>query len=340
MPVAVVGAAAVAAAAAVVFGGGRLARAADLPDSKDFPLLKRFAGSEIVGYDVKRFDSYDLQTSTFKQVNLATHKREFAKPPLHIEGGVTRIWYESAGDTSSTELAHNYRNELKAKGFDILYDSAEDTAAKGFNGYFIPIGDESVRNNRAGYVFSAANQRTTHVISAKLARSEGDVYAWVATVQWDSANVTFRAKRGAYAAVYVIETRPMTQNMVSVSADEMGRAIASTGRVALYGIYFDTGKAEILPSSKAALDEVAKLLRREVNLKLRVVGHTDGAGSMEANLSLSQRRAEAVSARLSKEYGIDSHRLSSHGVSSLAPAAPNTSEEGRAKNRRVELVPW
>ncbi|MEO7425142.1 MAG: OmpA family protein [Fibrobacteria bacterium] len=315
-------------------------QAADLPDSRDPQFLKRFGGSEIVGYDVKRFEEYELQTSTFKKMNLATHRREYIQPALKVEGALTRIWYEAAGSTSSTELARNYVEELKAQGFDILYDSGKDPAAKDWSNFCVPFDDDNRRTSRSYYVFLSAGTNNLHTISAKLTRPQGDVYVSVITVQWDKDDATFHAKRGAYAAVDIIEVQAMKQNMVAVSADEMSRAIASAGRVALYGIFFDTDKAEILPKSKGALDEIAKLLTKERGLKLRVVGHTDGVGGMEQNLTLSKKRADAVVAALTKEHGIDVHRLSAHGVASLAPTATNAIEEGRAKNRRVELVPW
>src|SRR4051812_35516624 len=101
----------------------------------------------------------------------------------------------------------------------------------------------------------------------------------------------------------------LQQNMVTVSADDMSRAISSAGRVALYGIFFDTDKADILPKSKGALDEIAKLLTKERGLKLRVVGHTDSVGGMEQNLTLSKKRADAVVTALTKEHGIEARRL-------------------------------
>ena len=66
--------------------------AADLPGSKDHPQLKRFRGSEIIAYETKRFDTYELQTSTFKRYDLGTKRREFAEPPLKLEGARTQIW--------------------------------------------------------------------------------------------------------------------------------------------------------------------------------------------------------------------------------------------------------
>jgi len=314
-------------------------RAADLPGSKDHPLLKRFGGSEIVGYDTKRFDEYDLQTSTFKRYNLETKKRELVEPPLKLEGALTRIWYESAGDTSATELIRNYQNELKAQGFQILYDSTQDTNAINWSNFLAPFGSMDIKTNRSHYVFYAADKKGIRVTSAKLEQPQGDVYVYLIAVEWAKDDATYKARRGAYMAVDVIGVRPMTQNMVVVSADEMSKAIASSGRVALYGILFDTNKTDLKPESKPALDEIDKLMKQEPGLKLHVVGHTDSVGGYESNLALSKRRAEAVVATLTKEYGIAPNRLTPNGVAYLAPVATNTTDEGRAKNRRVELVP-
>ncbi|MCE5334492.1 MAG: OmpA family protein [Desulfobacteraceae bacterium] len=315
------------------------AMGADLPGSKDNPLLKRFAGSEIVGYDLKRFDEYELQTSTFKRYNLETTKREFAEPPLKLEGARTRIWYEARGEASSTELIRNYQNELKAQGFQILYDSTQDANATTWNNFLSPFGSIPIKTNRSAYIFFAANEKSIRVTSAKLERPQGDVYVSLIAVEWAGDDATYKARQGAYVAVDIIEVRPMTQNMVVVSADEMSKTIASSGRVALYGIFFDTNKADIKPESKPALDEIGILLKKEPNLKLHVVGHTDNVGGYEHNLSLSKRRADAVVAALTKGYGIAAGRLTPNGVAYLAPVAVNTTDEGRAKNRRVELVP-
>jgi outer membrane protein OmpA-like peptidoglycan-associated protein len=127
--------------------------------------------------------------------------------------------------------------------------------------------------------------------------------------------------------------------MVKVNAEEMSRAISLDGRVALYGIFFDTNKADIKPESKPALDEIAVLLKQEPALNLHVVGHTDNVGGYEYNLNLSKQRADAVVKILTEQYGVKADRLTSNGVAYLAPVAANSSEDGRAKNRRVELVP-
>lgn len=325
---------------AIILGlPGGSAWAADLPGAKDHPLLKRFAGSEIVGYEVKRFDTYELQTSTFKRYNLETKKREFAEPPLKLEGSRTQTWYEAPGDTSATELIRNYQNELKAQGFQMLYDSTNDAAATNWINFLAPFAGSNIKTSRSYYAFYSADTNGIRTTSAKKARPEGDVYVFLTAVEWPKDEPVYKAKRGAYVAVDIVEVRPMTQSMVVVSADEISKSLAASGRVALYGIFFDTNKAEIKPESRPALAEIAKLLKNEPDLKLHVVGHTDNVGGYDFNIGLSKRRAEAVVAALAREYGLAAQRLTPNGVAYLAPVAVNTTEEGRAKNRRVELVP-
>lgn len=159
------------------------------------------------------------------------------------------------------------------------------------------------------------------------------------TVEWARDDSTYKARKGAYAAVNIIQVSPMKQNMVLVKADEMAKKIAIDGRIALYGIYFDTDKATLKPESDSTLQEIATLLKQDSKLTLHVVGHTDNTGSFSHNLELSKHRADAVKTALSEKFGIAADRLTSNGVASLAPVASNANEEGRAKNRRVELVP-
>jgi hypothetical protein len=135
----------------------------------------------------------------------------------------------------------------------------------------------------------------------------------------------------------LIEKAAMQQHIVADAAS-FQNDIKSTGHVAVYGILFDTGKADIKPESAQAIGEVAKLLKGDAGLKVFVVGHTDTVGSVDSNLKLSQARAEAVVQALIRDQGIAAARLKSFGNGAFAPVASNDAEDGRAKNRRVELV--
>jgi outer membrane protein OmpA-like peptidoglycan-associated protein len=144
----------------------------------------------------------------------------------------------------------------------------------------------------------------------------------------------------SYSSMYrlnIIEREAMKQE-ITANAEAMGNDINSTGHVAVYGIYFDSGKAEIKPESDSAIEQISKLLINNTSLKVYVVGHTDNVGTIDANLKLSKDRAEAVANVLVTKYGIQPARLKAYGVASLSPVASNDSEENRAKNRRVELV--
>jgi len=123
-----------------------------------------------------------------------------------------------------------------------------------------------------------------------------------------------------------------------VDAASLANDINRTGHASVYGIYFDTGKADVKPESDATLKEIAKLLQGDPMLKLYVVGHTDSQGALDLNMDLSRRRADAVLAALTTKYAVPPGRLRAYGSGPYAPVASNDSEDGRAKNRRVELV--
>ena len=128
----------------------------------------------------------------------------------------------------------------------------------------------------------------------------------------------------------------MAQEM-EATADQMAAEIAKTGRVAVYGINFDTGSAKIKPESDKVLGEIASLLGKNPAWKMRVEGHTDDVGGKASNQKLSEQRAAAVVAWLTS-HGIAPARLTAQGFGDGKPVAENKTEDGRAKNRRVELV--
>ena len=157
---------------------------------------------------------------------------------------------------------------------------------------------------------------------------KGNVITWINVHTWNG---------GAGYDLNILEEASMAQDIVA-DARSMAQDIKLTGKVALYGIYFDFNKAIVKPESEPTLKEIAKLLKQNPKLKLYVVGHTDNVGSMNTNMDLSQRRAQAVLQGLITKHGVDKARLAAWGVGPLSPAAPNKTDEGRAKNRRVELV--
>lgn len=153
--------------------------------------------------------------------------------------------------------------------------------------------------------------------------------------QWLSVQ-TLEDGGDLYYLQKAVLVKGMEQQM-EATADSMAEEIKKSGHVAVYGINFDTGKASLKAESNKALDQVLQLMKANAPLRLRIEGHTDDQGNAAANQKLSNDRAESVRAWLVKK-GIKRDRLEAKGFGASKPVADNGLEEGRAKNRRVELV--
>lgn len=151
---------------------------------------------------------------------------------------------------------------------------------------------------------------------------------------WLHVNVS---NSGEVYELYIVEKATMDQQ-VELTAAAMAKALNDTGSVALRNISFDTGKATIKPESAKELALVIEVLKADPSLTLEVQGHTDNVGAKAANLTLSQQRADAVRDYLVKTGGIAATRLTAVGFGDTKPVAPNTTDEGRAANRRVQLI--
>jgi outer membrane protein OmpA-like peptidoglycan-associated protein len=177
---------------------------------------------------------------------------------------------------------------------------------------------------RAGYtiVFNGKGDNEQPAISARKGGT------WVAIQTEQNGGQTYKQ--------IVVRSKEMAQEMTA-SAEAFEDEIIKSGQCSIYGILFDTGKATIQKSSEECLNEVAKLLKKNAAWKMRIEGHTDSVGPKEANMTLSQQRAEAVTAWLAA-HGIDKSRLIAKGLGDSKPVADNSTEDGRMKNRRVALV--
>jgi OmpA-OmpF porin, OOP family len=185
---------------------------------------------------------------------------------------------------------------------------------------------ENALKNIGGKVLVDASAQWGVFRSSTIMVPKGGKETWVGVKATDSSY-----------ELTVVEKEAMQQE-VTANAEAMGNDINATGHAAIYGIYFDTGKSDVKPESDAAISEMAKLLKNNGGLKVYVVGHTDNVGAFDSNMRLSNDRAAAVAKALATKYGIAATRLKAYGASSLAPVASNDTDEGKAKNRRVELV--
>ncbi len=136
--------------------------------------------------------------------------------------------------------------------------------------------------------------------------------------------------------LHIVERQGMKQDVLA-DASALQSGLKDAGHVEVPGIFFDFGKSEIKPESDAALNEVVKLLQGNPAWKVWVVGHTDNVGTVDSNVTLSGARSAAVAKALTAK-GVDAKRLAPHGAGPFAPIATNATDEGRGRNRRVELV--
>ncbi len=159
--------------------------------------------------------------------------------------------------------------------------------------------------------------------SAGVTGQKGPQWIWV------------QSRRGSYH-LQAVRAKALEQQM-EANADGWAQQIEQSGRASIYGINFDTAKATIRPDSEKVLNEVLDLLQKNATWRLAVTGHTDNVGAKAMNLTLSRQRAQSVVTWLTG-HGIAADRLLAGGFGDLAPIADNASEDGRAKNRRVDLI--
>jgi len=289
---------------------GARAQRGDVAGARDYPGIGRFAGNVITGYQVKDFDAARLQAAPFKNGKAADERR--------LEGRVTRIAYRTNPGPSIIEVSRNFETQLAKAGFDTLVACETDACGA------IPFTEAIDALPMPQMWIDGFNYR---YYAGRKAEGGRETYAAV---------LVSKSNDDIYAQLVIAVVGAIENKMVDAGA--MAKGLRETGHIALYGIYFDTDKAAIKPESRPTLDEIAKLLRAQPQLNVFIVGHTDSQGTYEYNADLSRKRAEAVAAELVKSYKVATTRLKTAGLGFLAPIGSNATDEGRALNRRVELV--
>lgn len=319
---------------------------------KDPPGLPRYTGSVLFAVSTVDYDELKAPVSKARYAEEGTSV--IAPKVLEASGERWRAHYVIPDGRSALEVVRNYQAQLKARGFATVYECVGNDCGDRADEYSYGGGSDAFLNlvhPRSEW----ADIPDTHPIACSGGAFIGDLrYAVLRNEKTAELLVVFTHRAGIvagpcpeeewkkhlYTTVVYVKPKAMEANMETLEASAMAKAMSETGKVAIYGILFDTASATIKPESKPSLDQIAALLKKDAKLTLHLVGHTDGQGKLEANFDLSKRRAEAVKAALVKDYGIAGTRLTANGVASLAPVAANTSDEGRARNRRVELVPF
>ncbi|MFT7722000.1 MAG: OmpA family protein [Roseateles sp.] len=294
----------------------------ELRGASDHPLVSRYAGAVL----------QDAAQEGFAAVAVPASPRG-PDQAAAVEGRVNAYFYIAPKERSALEVFRNYQAALAQAGFTTLYTCEMAACDKaGIKDRFASSVVAPRKWQAKGIPPAGSIDRDVRFASARLSRNGQDSYVLLFVAEPNSI-------WGAPAVVQlVVEPAAMEGGKVVVNTDALRKALGAEGRIALYGIYFDTGKSVLKPESRPQLAEMAKLLQAQPALKVHIVGHTDNQGTVAGNLALSQQRADAIVGALVQEHHIDAKRLSARGLASFAPVASNGSEAGRARNRRVELV--
>ncbi|HSC68853.1 MAG TPA: OmpA family protein [Cellvibrio sp.] len=279
--------------------------------ARDHEMLPRYPGAKI--FQHKKIDT--------EVVKIPYARNATEKTPLQLTGDLTRHSY-TIGNVSTLKVYENYKSALTNAGFALI--SQCELAQCGTEQQASHLGEELANS---GSVYNW--YRKPYYLLGKKSSPTGNVYV-----------ALFIGAHEAEVGVQqvIVQEKSVQTGLVAVNADGLKQQIDADGKALIYGIYFDTAKADVKAESKPTLDAIGELLKRNPELLLYVVGHTDDTGDGAANVTLSKQRADAVVAALVKDYKVAANRLQAQGVGPYAPAGNNTSDAGKQKNRRVELV--
>lgn len=287
----------------------------------DFPakVLGEERRSELPG-------SYALPLAPFDGVSV---------PSRTVEGALDQRAFqlETPGQTTLAVMTP-LRDQVEAAGFTILFECEARTCG-GFDFRFGTevIPEPEMHVDIGDYRFLSA-ERDGEVISILVSRSAFSAFVQVTKVS--DAPLPAASEQ----AVVDLDDVDISGGLEALPATDaaIGAALDKDGRAVLDDLVFDSGSATLAEGDYPSLAAIAAWLKANPDGTLSLVGHTDASGSLAANIALSERRAEAVGQALIDIYGVDRTRIAAEGVGFLAPRATNQTEEGRQKNRRVEVI--
>lgn len=284
----------------------------DKEGSQDHSLIQRFKQSYIYDYEVTSFEPYTIVTGKSDGSKLTATQE--------VEGKVYRIFYSLPTDAGSVyEIYSNYLNALKSNGAEILFNCKNLSDCGRYFWDYLRKLDKKIQ-------MPAYYGEESAYLAAKFSKDGMSYYV--------SVIPGYGLSEMGYE-VTVVEVKEMEQQ---INLAGIEKAMNDKGKVSLYGILFDTGSDVIKESSYKEIDLIAQYLKKNMDKNIYVVGHTDNTGSYAFNLALSEKRAKAVMTALSSKYSISADRMTAAGIGPVAPESKNTTEEGRKKNRRVEVV--
>ncbi len=298
----------------------------DVKGASDHKAVGRYDGSRITFYEARAYDEIRMPAQPLKRED----RDNPAGWQITVSGEHTAIRYEGPIERSALEIMRNYEAALKKNGFDVRFFCRGEAECS--PGRMVPTFWEAAR----GKIQMPSAWDSIVYLLAERDAPDGKLTVAIMGLETKASG---NRPLTPFVAVTVVKGKAMeTDRIKLVQASEIEQALGRDGRIAIYGIYFDFDKADLKSESAPQIAQVAELLKRNTQLSVLIVGHTDGMGAIYYNQSLSQRRAQAVVAALSGQHGIAANRLMSAGAGMTAPVATNRTEEGRALNRRVEIV--
>ncbi|MCK4981079.1 MAG: OmpA family protein [Candidatus Delongbacteria bacterium] len=294
-----------------------------LAEDKDHPILGRYKGSSLKITESKSFEEFTLPMGKIID-------NKFSKTKT-LEGKITRKLYRAGKDRTVLEIYKNYLEILKKSDAKILFKGRKgaETGPELGQIYFKtnPMKGQ-VYNNTLPWEFLVVSNTSQGLIVVKLSANGKDYYVSIIIGTGYEPYTVYQLD--------IIEVKTMDVNMIS--SMDIKEDIELNGHATIYGIHFDSGRYDIKAESEPTLKQIAKFLTDNPKNKVYIVGHTDNTGVFSKNMTLSQNRANSVIETLIKTYKINPGRLGAFGVSSLSPLKSNSTDEGKALNRRVEII--
>jgi OOP family OmpA-OmpF porin len=340
--------------ASALYGGVAAAIAAvptsDIPGVKDHPTVPRLEGSIIIAHEFEEYGDLEINLGPSGRDALQCKSyycpSDFQPEQKTMEGRLTRNLYLLPPERGTLEVIRQYQTHFRQLGeVQTLFECGEETCGCCLAPMFAVRGlpDSPVFSHVWGSQDHHADEfGETRYYAGKIEHAGGTSYVTILTALNRPQTARDSRDEGGYertlAYVQILDVTDLDEAMMMVTAEEMQATLDAKGHIVLYGISFDANTDRLNPKSDETLVEIAKLLISKPGLHLHVVSHTDGKGTEEHNLNLSNHRARSVVKALTTRHGIDARRLTPFGAGMYAPVASNKTKEGRARNRRVELV--
>lgn len=258
---------------------------------------------------------------------------EGAVATAQADGDIRRqVWKTPNINAETSDLINGLRDQLKTAGYQVLFE-CETRDCGGFDFRFQAdvVDEPDMHVDLGDFRYLSATKLSAgkeEFVGLLVSRSPEQGFIQVTTI---GSEPIVNAKA-------VLSTKQSSVAEELLLIENLETRLSSKGVVVLEGLEFGKGSSDLNSGSSDELRDLAKLLSSNPDQKVVLVGHTDASGSLKGNIALSRKRADSVMSRLVESYGVNPEQVSAEGVGFLSPRASNSNEEGRERNRRVEVV--